>query len=282
VMSFCNAGFDLFGGLSQYPNGIPSDPLSLLIMGALIFLGGLGIPIYMNLIYRQQRRRLTLHTRMTLTAAIVLILIGWVGLLITEYRQEGVLSGMPLLQRVSLALFQSVSARTAGFASLPGFSEMRYDSILLLMILMFIGTAPASTGGGITTGTFIVLWYAVLSYARGFERVRIHRRSLPNFLIQRALVVLMLSLSVVFIATWLILLTSNFNLSQALFEVVSAYSTTGLSLGITSSLNTFGQCVLIGVMFCGRLGAVTVMIAFLGQEPRQKLMEYPEESLLIG
>jgi trk system potassium uptake protein len=282
VMSFCNAGFDLFSGLPQYPNGIPSDPLSLIIMGTLIFLGGLGIPIYMNFISLQRRGRLPLHTRLTLTASVALILVGWVGLLISEYRQAGVLSGMPLMERTILALFQSVSARTAGFASLPGFSEMHFASILLLIVLMFIGTAPASTGGGITTGTFVVLWYAVLSYARGFDRVRIHKRTLPGVIIQRAMVVLMMSLTVIVVATWLILLTNDFNLSQVLFEVVSAYSTTGLSLGITTGLNSIGHWILIAVMFCGRLGAVTVMIAFLGHEPRQKLVDYPEESILIG
>ena len=282
VMSFCNAGFDLFGGLPQYPNGIPSDPLSLLIMGVLIILGGLGIPVYMNILYSRQSRRLTLHTRLTLVVSLVLILLGWAGLLATEYRQEGVLSGMAPVERITLTWFQSVSARTAGFASLPGFNQMNFDSILLLMVLMMIGTAPASTGGGITTGTFSVLWFAVLSYARGYDRVRIWKRTLPTSLIQRAMVVLMLSLTLVIVATWLILFTNNYSLSESLFEVVSAYSTTGLSLGITPGLNSFGQWVLITVMFCGRLGSVTIMIALLGREPKKKLVEYPEESILIG
>ena len=282
IMSFCNAGFDLFSGLPQYPNGLPSDPLSLLIMGVLIFLGGLGIPVYMNIIFRRRRRGLSLHTRITLVISLALILAGWAGLLASEYRQEGVLSGMPLFERVSLALFQSVSARTAGFASLPGFGQMKFASILLLMVLMMIGTAPASTGGGITTGTFAVLWFSVMSYARGFDRVQIWKRTLPKSLVQRAMVVLMLSLTLVIVATWLLLFTNGFPLSQSLFEVVSAFSTTGLSLGITPYLNIYGRWIIILVMFCGRLGAVTVMVALLGREPRKKLVEYPEEPILIG
>ena len=282
VMSFCNAGFDLFSGLPQYPNGIPSDPLSLLIMGILIILGGLGIPVYSSFLMLKRRGRLNLHAWVTLSVSAGLIMAGWLGLLATEYRQGGVLDDLPFLERVTLAWFQSVSARTAGFASLPGFSEMRYDSILLLITLMFIGTAPASTGGGITTGTFALLWWAVLSYARGYSKVRIRNRTLPDHLIQRALVVFMLSLTLVIGASLLILATSSFSLSQVIFEVVSAYSTTGLSLGITAQLNDFGRLVLIATMFCGRLGAITVMIALLGQEPRQKLIDYPEESILIG
>jgi trk system potassium uptake protein TrkH len=282
VMSFCNAGLDLFSGLSQYPNGLPSDPLSLLIMGTLIFLGGLGIPVYMNIIFTKRRRGFSLHTRLTLVISLALILLGTVGLLVTEYRQAGVLSGMSPFERISLALFQSVSARTAGFASLPGFSQMNFASMFLLIVLMMIGTAPASTGGGITTGTFAVLWFAVLSYARGYDRVRIWKRTLPSSLIQRAMVVLMMSLTLVFVATWLLLVTNPFSLSESLFEVVSAYSTTGLSLGITPALNNIGRWIIIGMMFCGRLGSVTIMVALLGREPRGKLVEYPEEPILIG
>jgi trk system potassium uptake protein TrkH len=282
VMTFCNAGFDLFAGLPQYPNGIPSDPISLLIMGFLIILGGLGIPVYMNLIYSRNKRGLSLHTRVTLVMALILILVGWVGLLATEYRQNGVLSGMPPLDRFAITWFQSVSTRTAGFASLPGFSQLKFSSILLIMVLMMIGAGPASTGGGITTGTFAVLLFAVFSYARGYDHIRIGKRSLPDGLIKRALVILVLCISLVLAATWLILFTNPFSLTETGFEVISAFSTTGLSLGITAGLNTFGLWVLMGVMFCGRLGAITIMIAMLGREPRKKLVEYPEESILIG
>jgi trk system potassium uptake protein len=281
VTAYCNAGFDLFYGLPEYPNGIPTDPLSLIIMGVLIILGGLGIPVYMDLIYRR-RRPFSLHTRLTVIISIALVLLGWIGLLISEYRQVGVLSSMPLGQRSILAWFQSVSARTAGFPGLPGFSELNFPSILMLIALMFIGTAPASTGGGITTGTFLVLWIAVVSYARGLDKLRVGKHSLPGTLIMRALVVFVISFSLVILATWLILLTNPFDLEQVLFEVVSAYSTTGLSLGITAGLNTTGRLILIFTMFAGRLGAITIMISLLGRDKGKKLIEYPEESILIG
>ncbi len=282
VMAFCNAGFDLFAGLPQYPNGIPSDPISLLIMGFLIILGGLGIPVYMNLIYSRNKRGLSLHTRVTLVIALILILVGWAGLLAAEYRQNGVLAGMPPLDRIVNTWFQSVSTRTAGFASLPGFAQMKFSSTLLMMVLMMIGAGPASTGGGITTGTFAVLLFAVISYARGYDQIRIGKRSLPDALIKRALVILVLCISLVLLATWLILFTNPFSLIETAFEVISAFSTTGLSLGITAGLNTFGLWVLMATMFCGRLGAVTIMVAMLGREPRKRLVGYPEESILIG
>jgi len=281
VTAYCNAGFDLFYGLPQYPNGIPTDPLSLIILGFLIILGGLGIPVYMELIYRK-RRPFSLHTRLTVGISIALVLLGWVGLLISEYRQAGVLSNMPLGQRTLLAWFQSVSARTAGFPGLPGFSELNFPSTLMLIALMFIGTAPASTGGGITTGTFVVLLLAVISYARGLDKIRIGKHSLPGALLMRSLVVFVISLSLVILATWLLLLTNHFSLDQTLFEVVSAYSTTGLSLGITSGLNTIGRLVIIFTMFAGRLGAITIMISLLGHGKGKNLIDYPEESILIG
>jgi trk system potassium uptake protein len=281
VTAYCNAGFDLFFGLSQYPNGIPTDPLSLIILGFLIILGGLGIPIYMDLIYRRNRP-FSLHTRLTIGISLVLILLGWAGLLLSEYRQTGVLSTMPFGQRAVLAWFQSVSARTAGFPGLPGFSEINQPSILMLTALMFIGTAPASTGGGITTGTFAVLWLALISYARGLDKIRIGKHTLPGALLLRATVVFVISFSLVILATWLLLLTNPFTLDQSLFEVVSAYSTTGLSLGITTGLNTIGRLIIIFTMFAGRLGAITIMIALLGREKGKKLIDYPEESILIG
>ena len=281
VTAYCNAGFDLFYGLPEYPNGIPTDPVSLIIIGGLIILGGLGIPIYMELIYRR-RRPFSLHMRLTLIISLALILLGWAGFLISEYRQTGVLSTMPFGQRAILAWFQSVSARTAGFPGLPGFSELNFPSTLMLIALMFIGTAPAATGGGITTGTFLVLWLAVVSYARGLDKIRVGKHSLPATLLMRALVVFVISLSLVILATWLILLTNPFSLDQVLFEVVSAYSTTGLSLGITTGLNTIGRMVIILTMFAGRLGAITIMISLMGRDRGEKLVDYPEESILIG
>jgi trk system potassium uptake protein TrkH len=281
ITAYCNAGFDLFYGLPEYPNGIPTDALSLIIMGGLIILGGLGIPVYMDLIYRR-KRPFSLHTRLTFTIALVLILLGWIGFLVSEYRHTGVLSDLSFGQRSLLAWFQSVSARTAGFAGLPGFSELNPPSLLMLIALMFIGTAPASTGGGITTGTFVVLLLAVISYARGLDKIRVGKHSLPSTLLLRAIVVFVISLSLVILATWLLLLSNPFSLEQSLFEVISAYSTTGLSLGITGGLNTIGRWIIMISMFAGRLGAITIMISLLGRDKGKRLIEYPEESILIG
>jgi trk system potassium uptake protein len=289
VAAFCNAGFDLFSGLPQYPNGIPSDPVTLLTLGWLVILGGLGIPVYMDLLFNRaarkegrQRRGLSLHTRLVLWSALILILAGWAGLLISEYRLTGVLTGETFLHRMLLAWFQSVSARTAGFASLSDFANLHEASRLLLICLMFIGSAPASMGGGITTGTFSVLVLAMWSLARGYDTVRAGKRTISIATVWRAVTVLIISLGVVISATWLLLVSQDLPFSPALFEVVSAFSTTGLSLGITSTLGTFGRLLIIATMFWGRLGAITIMLVLLKGDSRDSLVKYPEESVLVG
>jgi trk system potassium uptake protein TrkH len=235
----------------------------------------------MDIIFRRHRP-FSLHTRVTVVVSLLLIVVGWAALLLSEYHLGGVLSDMPFGQRTLLALFQSVSARTAGFPGLPGFSQLQFSSVMVLVVLMFIGTAPASTGGGITTGTFAVLLLAVVSYARGYTKIRIGRYTLPEQLLIRSLVVFVLSFAWVILATWLLLLTNPFSLHQSLFEVVSAYSTTGLSLGITAGLNIFGRLIIIATMFAGRLGAITIMVSLMGGDRKKGLVDYPEKTILVG
>jgi trk system potassium uptake protein TrkH len=289
VAAFCNAGFDLFTGLPQYPAGLPADPVTLLTLGALVIIGGLGIPVYMELLHRwtaarrsYRAKRLSAHTRLALWSAGILLTVGWAGLLISEYRQAGVLAGLPVEERVLRAWFQSASARTAGFAGVNDFADLHEASRLLLVCLMFIGSAPASMGGGITTGTFSVLVLAMWSLARGYPGVRAGQRAIGMGMVWRAVVVLLISLGVVIVATWVLLVTQQLTFSPALFEVVSAFSTTGLSLGVTTQLDSFGRLVLIVLMFWGRLGAITIMLALLHRRERQSLAAYPEETVLVG
>jgi trk system potassium uptake protein TrkH len=297
VAAFCNAGFDLFSGQPQFAGGIPADAVTLVTLGLLVLSGGLGIPVYMDLLHRGLGRRLgrrnghvagrpvhrlTLHTRLALWSALALVLLGWIGLLISEYRLGGVLSELPLGDRVLRAWFQSVSARTAGFAGFADFGGIDEASQLLLMCLMFIGSAPASMGGGITTGTLAVLTMAMWSLGHGYDTVRAGRRAISMATVWRAVTVLIVSLAVVMVATWLLLLDTKLAFSPTIFEVVSAFSTTGLSLGITPELDTPGRLILIALMFWGRLGAVTIMLALFRAEPRKTLVKYPEEVVLVG
>ena len=282
VSAFCNAGFDLFVGLPQYPRGIPGDNVTLIIMGSLIVLGGLGIPVFVDFSQLRRRKRLTSHTHLTLMMVVLLTLAGWIGLFVAETQAGGVLETAPLSERLVHTWFQSVSTRTAGFPGLRDFDQLLAPSRLLVMGLMFVGCAPASLGGGITTGTFGVLGLALRSSVRGHSVVRFRKRTVPHETIRRAAAVLSISLLLVFVASWLILVTHEMAFSDVLFEVVSALATCGLSLGITGELNLFGRFIIILVMFWGRLGALTIAVALLQLRPEKQLVEYPEATLLIG
>ncbi|MGQ9826689.1 MAG: TrkH family potassium uptake protein [Roseiflexus sp.] len=279
VSAFCNAGFDLFTGLPNYPDGIPNDSITLAILGSLIFLGGLGIPVLAELL-TFWRIRFSLHTRITLTVVIILVSIGAGGLFLTEQQSGHLLEREPLDRQIALALFQSVSTRTAGFSAFQPLDELSPAGRLLTIVLMFIGCAPASMGGGITTGTFAVLMLAVGAYARGLASPQIGGRTLAPQTVRKAAAILTVSLFVVLTATWLILVTHEATLDDALFEVVSAFATCGLSLTLTGNLNLFGQLVICVMMFWGRLGALTLVVALANQRPQ--LVAYPEEQVLIG
>lgn len=281
VSAFCNAGFDLFSGLAGYPAGLPRDNLTLVILGSLIFIGGLGIPVLGDLIAYPAERRVSLHTRLTLLAVTFLVTVGAVGFFLAESRPGAVLADEGLLRRVVVVTFQSVSARTAGFAGFDSFADMTAASTLILITLMFIGCAPASMGGGITTGTFVALSISLWSFARGLPTAQFGGRSLAFGTVRKAGAVLTTSLFVVILATWLILMTHDTTLDVASFEVVSAFATCGLTLDFTAQLNIFGQLVICGVMFWGRLGALTIVIA-LARQTRPQLVSYPEEQILIG
>ncbi len=282
ISAFCNAGFDLFAGLPQYPGGIPGDTTTLLILGLLVIIGGLGLPVLTDLFYWRKGSKLSLNSRITLIVAALLILGGWVGLLLAETQADGILFEAQRNEKIVHTWFQSVSARTAGFPGFRDFDNMQPASRLLVMGLMFIGCAPASMGGGITTGTFAVLTIALFSYARGLPRAQIRKRVIASGTVRRAGAVLTISIGVVFVASWLILLTNDFSFNTVLFEVVSALATCGLSLGITHELNNFGLSVLIVVMFWGRLGALTIVVAILQRRKAKQLLTYPEAVVLIG
>ncbi|MEM7113321.1 MAG: potassium transporter TrkG [Chloroflexota bacterium] len=281
ISAFCNAGFDLFGGLPQYPEGIPNNTGSLLILGSLIFLGALGFPVLAELFTWNWRKRLSLHSRMTLTVVVSLLLIGWITIWIPE-ATKGVLADLPLGQQLIRSFFQAISNRTAGFAGLPNFSQMTDASQMMIMMQMFVGSAPASMGGGLTTGTFAVLLLTLWGYARGHNQAQISGRRIAESTVRRAGAVLTVGILVLTFATWGLLATHDLPLNVVLFEVVSAFATCGLSLGVTGEFNFFGQIILMLVMIWGRLGALTIIIAVAQQGRNIQLIKYPEETVLIG
>jgi trk system potassium uptake protein TrkH len=285
VSAFCNAGFDLFSGLPAYPDGIPRDNQSLALLGGMILIGGLGIPVLGDLALYPRTRRLSLHSRITLGVVTFLVLSGAIGFYFAEGNpaRGGNLAAEPPLRRLLISTFLSISARTAGFAGIAAFDQLTDPSKLLMTTLMFIGCPPASMGGGVTTGTFAVLSISLWSFARGQPVAQVGGRSLGLGATRKAAAVLTVSLFVVLLATWLILMTHpRATLDQVTFEVVSAFATCGLSLNFTNQLNGFGRVIIMLMMFWGRLGALTIVIALAQQQGRPQPLQYPEEQILIG
>lgn len=281
ISAFCNAGFDLFTGMNGFA-GIPDDGVTLTVLGVLIVLGSLGMPVLFDLWDYRDQRRVTLHTRLTVVVVAALILLGAVGLFIAETRPVGILADEPLRRQLGLSLFHSVATRTAGYSALTDFGELTPPGQLIKIVLMFIGSTPASMGGGITTGTFTVLALALWAYVRSRESVVVFGRTIPPDAVRRASAVLTLSLMVVLVSTWLILVTHPYaTLDQVLFEVISAFATCGFTLAFTYQLNLFGQLMIAFVMFWGRLGALTIAVALAGTTRREPI-RYPEGQVLIG
>lgn len=282
VSAFCNAGFDLFAGTPGF-TGIPDDNFSLLVFAVLILIGGLGIPVVADIgiaLFRKNHH-LSLHSRLTLLTTITLVVFGALGLFASESASGGTLADFHPARALALSTFQSISARTAGFSAIDNFYDLAASSQLLKISLMFIGTAPASMGGGITTGTFIVMLLALWAFARGRETPHIFGRSLGMATVRRASAVLTISLLVVVSITWILLITHpDASLERVFFEVISAFATCGLSLGYTSNLSVFGQVAISLVMFWGRLGALTIILALARLAP-PRLVAYPEEQILI-
>jgi trk system potassium uptake protein TrkH len=282
VSAMCNAGFDLFGGLSQFPAGVPTDDVTLLILSTLIFLGGIGIPVISNALRWSIDRKVRFHVRIVLITSIVLSLGGGLAIAFAESLPGGVLVNEPSFwRRFTLSLAQSVSARTAGFVFLPTLDQISPATRFLLMTLMFIGASPASMGGGIKTMTFAVLVLSLFSYVRSHPEVTVRRRTISKNNVQKAAAVLIAALFVVLTATWLVALTHRVPLDLALFEVISAFATCGLTLAFTGQLSLFGQFLIMFCMFWGRLGALTIVSAIALPRKRSPVA-YPEDEVFIG
>ena len=296
ISAYNNAGFGLWSdSLERYrSNGV----VNLVVM-LLIVMGGLGWRVTSDMagqLLSHRRRRLSLHTRLVLRTTILLVLIGAVGLVLTEWLNSGEnFLTLPWSERWLAALFQSVTARTAGFNTVPISIETITESgTLLVMTLMFIGASPGGTGGGIKTTVVAALMAATRSTLRGRDAVVIRNREISEKVVLRAVGITVSSLLFVLVMTLLVSFASNFNgrddftFLAMLFTCISAFATVGLDMGVTSELSHFGQGVLLVGMFVGRLGIWLLLSAIwdaMSQEQnhlhRQNRIGYPHEDLYV-
>ncbi|MDZ7838974.1 MAG: potassium transporter TrkG [Actinomycetota bacterium] len=209
-----------------------------------------------------------------------LLAFGAIMFFLLEFRNPDSIGGRNMLTKVLASIFQSVTPRTAGFNTIS-MTKLNPATLFFLVILMFIGASPGSTGGGIKTTTFAVVTAGSLSTLRGREQVTLFKRRIPNHLIRRALTITLSVIVLVIFSTIGILILEKCTLVEAIFEVISAFGTVGLSTGITSSLSAGSKIILILCMFIGRIGISTLSVAIAIRGTRDKI-GYPEETVTIG
>ncbi|MGL5347679.1 MAG: TrkH family potassium uptake protein [Peptostreptococcaceae bacterium] len=286
ISAFCNAGFDLMGPISG-----PFSSLTLYVnnftvtmtISGLIILGGLGFPVILDVIKHKKISRLNLHSKVVLLTTIILIGIGMVFILLVESRNPDTLGGLSIKGKVLASFFQSVTARTAGFNTID-LTIMHQSSIFIMIILMFIGASPASTGGGIKTTTLATLILTVKAFILQKSDIEVYNRRLDTTTTRKALGIFFIGIVVVVGGTLIISLTdSHFTLVEAGFEVVSAFATVGLSIGGTPSLGAASKLFIMLFMFMGRVGSLTIFLALASRGLKKNPpIRYPEGKIIVG
>ncbi|ACL69921.1 TrkH family potassium uptake protein [Halothermothrix orenii] len=277
ISAFNNAGFDLFGNsLENYTGDIL---MNFVVMG-LIVLGGLGFAVLAELYQIRNFKKMSLQSKIVLTITLILIIAGFLSVLGLEYNNPGTMGNLNTGDKILSSLFLSITPRTAGFNTVPT-GNLKSSTLFLLIVLMFIGASPGSTGGGIKTTTFGVLLITVWSLITGKRDIEIYKRRLDDEIIFKALAITMLSLGLVVAVTMILTVTEKMDFLRVFFESVSAFGTVGLSTGITSGLSTFGRILITITMFSGRVGPLTLAIAF-AERKHNGVYHYPKEKIMVG
>ena len=282
ISALCNAGFSLF---SRSFISYRSDTWINITLFLLIILGGVGFLALQEMkevfsgVLRRRKTKISLHAKLALTLTSFLVVFSFVLFLAIEWNHS--LKMFTLKEKIFSSIFQVVTPRTAGFNTMD-LNSLSFSAVLLLIMLMFIGASSGSTGGGVKTSTIGVILGFLKSKITARDSVNLFRRTLPLESVMKAFTVITLAICVIFFSSFILLLTQPVaSMKEALFEVFSAFSTVGLSLGITPNLNSLGKIVIILTMYIGRIGPLTLLYAFSRQKTYGRF-EYVEENVMIG
>ncbi|MBR7742853.1 TrkH family potassium uptake protein [Phycicoccus sp. BSK3Z-2] len=277
VSAFNNAGFSLYSdSLTRYL----TDGWILLPVSVAIIVGGLGFPVMLELGRRTHPRRWSLHTRLTVLMTGILLVGGTLFVTASEWTNVDTIGTLDPAQKVLAGFFHAVQPRTAGFNAWD-YSEITQETLLGTIILMFVGGGSAGTAGGLKVTTFIILFFVIVAEVRGDPQVVAFDRRIEHRVVRQALTVALLGIGIVTFATMLLTELTDFALADVLFEATSAFSTVGLSTGITPNLNDPAKIVVVVLMFVGRLGPITLVSALALRE-RPRRYTYPEGAPIIG
>ncbi len=292
ISAFCNAGFDIVGDSSLTPY-VGNTLINFTIM-SLIIISGLGFTVWIDTYnaihakikegckWQQAFHKMSLHSRLVWIITIILLIGGFIFFFFAEMSNPATFGNLLLKEKLYAAMFQSVTTRTAGFNTLP-LAAMTDGSKLMTIILMFIGGSPAGTAGGIKTVTVGVIILCALSTLKGEDETVIFKRRIPRQIIRRSITIVMIAGCVITVMLMILSFSESFSLMEILYEVVSASATVGITLGITSRLSLIGKIVIIIAMFIGRLGPITIAVALMIKQDKNKaIIEYPEEKVMVG
>lgn len=285
VSAFCNAGIDIISqnSLCDYT----FNPIINLTTSLLIILGGIGFVVWWDLvrIIRDKKHRhlrfLTLHSKIALSTTAFLIVAGTVLFFVFEYNNPMTMQNFSLTEKIEASLFQSVTTRTAGFATIPQ-ENFTNSSAIVSLLLMFIGGSPVGTAGGIKTVTFVVLFVTAVSVVRNKGTVDIFNRRLSDKSIKKAIAVFVTSFVVMMTSTILLCAINCGDFLDIIYETVSATATVGLTRNFTSTLDTAGKFIIIATMYFGRVGPISLAVAFNVKKSSKNIISNPVEEISVG
>lgn len=283
VSAFCNAGFDIFGSINPGASIITfnNDPVVCITLMALIVIGGLGFFVWEELARVHSFKKCSVYTKLVLITTAVLILGGAALILLLEWNNPQTLGAMPWGQKMLNAFFQSVTLRTAGFASFDQ-AALTDAGKAVSILLMLVGGSSGSTAGGLKTVTFMVLLLFIWARARGKSSVNVFRRSISMDKVTDAATIAFIMIFLAFFGAAFISATSPVGFTDALYESVSALATVGLTAGVTTSMSIPAQFLIIIFMYFGRVGVLTISLGFLMGDKAQDRIRYAHTNLLIG
>ena len=288
VSAFCNAGMDIIGESSLCDHAL--NPVVGTVTSLLIILGGIGYIVWWDVLrvlksFPRQRFRcfkgLTLHSKIALSSTLLLIFVGAAIILLLEWNNPLTLQSHDLFDKLQLATFQSITTRTAGFATLPQ-QDLSNGTSVLSLLLMFIGGSPVGTAGGVKTVTITVLLISAFSTIRGKKEVSVFHRHIGRESVAKAAAVVCMSFMIVFLSTLLLSAVTAAPMLDVLYETVSAAATVGLSRNLTPFLNLWGKIIIIITMYLGRVGPISLAIAFNLKKQTQNIILDPIEDISIG
>lgn len=280
VSAFCNAGFDLFGNYDSLCKR-NDDYFLMTCLGSLIILGGIGFTVISDVLHKNFWRKYSLHTKIVLVMNLALILFGTLLIFCVEYYNPETVGKLSIPAQIANACFTSISCRTAGFNT---FDLMHAEQItqLVMIILMFIGASPLSTGGGIKATTFFVILQSMWAVFRGKRELTIFGRQISREIRDQAFAIF--TMGVIWVVTAGIILSvidgEVHELEIVIFETVSGFGTVGMGIGITSEWSIWGKLILTLTMLVGRVGIMTFMLSLIAQ--RKSAIKYPKEDIMIG